>query len=158
MINGPRQAVAIAIVTDVYCDDPCAERAEIAEQFQRQLESVVNEPLNVEVKATGRGIHEVKDVIVDVLILDYGAAQFGATEMGRWQSRDARKWAEDHPGKILLLWTSFTKQLYETEWSQYDNLPNVIYRWEEPPLEADDDLMDHAFAAIAVWLGLIEDK
>jgi len=152
-------SVKVAIVTDVYADGIDEERAQILEEFEARLQDASREPVSVVLVASGRGIHEVKDKTCDVLIFDYGAAQFGATEMARWQANDAHKWAEDHPSSVLLLWTSFTKQIYEAEWGAYSNHANVIYRFESPPLEADDDdLFDHVFIAIAKWLGLLESE
>ena len=153
------QKVKIVIVTDVYCDEPEKERQEIAAAFKHQLEFVLGgERLDVFVMGTGRGVHEVADKTADVLILDYGAAAFGSRDMGIWQVRDGCRWAEEHPGRVLLLWTSHTNRLYKDELEQeYRHLTNVIYRFDEPLDYDHDNWGDPAFEAIARWLGLIED-
>jgi hypothetical protein len=150
------QIVRIAIVTDVYCDDPNAERQEIVTQFKGQLEDELDgDQVDVRVVASGRGVHEVADKNVDVLILDYGAATFGSRDMGIWQVGDGCRWAEEHPGRVLLLWTSFTNQLYKDELErEYGHLTNIIYRYEEP--YDLDDAGDPVLRAIAKWIGLVE--
>lgn len=150
--------VRIAIVTDSYMDGVDEERQQIAETFESELRTALD---GADVRAitvgAGRGVHQVADKTCDVLILDYGAATFGCHDMGIWQVRDGCKWAEEHPGRVLLIWTSFTQQLYREIEHKYRHLNNVIYHWSES-LEHDDmQGPNPAIIKVAQWIGLLED-
>jgi len=65
----------------------------------------------------------------DLLLLDYGGMYTaGAPDTAAYNIRYARKWAEEHPGKLLVLWSKFTGVAYRNEAEQeFGLLNNVCY-------------------------------
>jgi len=96
--------------------------------------------------------HDVADIDtkrVDLLILDYGGiAAHGAWDIAATNVRHVIQWAQDHPSSALLLWTDFTRKVYENEVKeQFGELPNIFLmgKWS---MAAED------MQAAVQWLGI----
>lgn len=92
--------------------------------------------------------HGMKDFnkSVDVLVIDYGGMDiFGSPAMAREQVRLACKWAEEHPGKVLFLFTKHTSAIYKDELeSEFADLNNIIfcYNWDTYREDGYDKLVE----------------
>lgn len=51
---------------------------------------------------------------VDVLVVDYGGLHGAYGDIVYRYSDAVAKWADEHPGKLVVLWTSFTCNMYRT--------------------------------------------
>lgn len=67
---------------------------------------------------------------VDLLVIDYGAL-WQSSGLVEDFSRRVRRWADEHPGKLVVLWTSFTSSIYqrvfESEFLGHPFVPDKIY-------------------------------
>jgi hypothetical protein len=124
---------------------PEEERDEIIEM----LRITTLEGAEVKLVAYSNSVHGVTDTPMDLFVLDYGGMLPGADDMVRHQIRNAIKWAEDHPGKLLYLYTDFTRRWYQWEFDEnFSGLDNIVYRF------AHDHLGDEVEAKIRLWFGL----
>lgn len=98
---------------------------------------------------------EAKDKSPDMLVIDYGGmGDSGAWDAAQYQVRYACRWAEEHPGKPMVIWTVYTKDLYEGELEkQFGHLGNVFARYTN---EHYNDLP--FIERIAIWLGIKLDR
>lgn len=70
---------------------------------------------------------EIENTKVDILVIDYGGMTFGAMDTTIWQIRSACKWAQEHPSSLLIIWSSFTAEIYERELSEeFGKLTNFL--------------------------------
>jgi len=124
---------------------PEEERDEIIELLQ----ATTLEGANVKLVAYANWVHGVTGTPMDLFVLDYGGVLPGADDMVRSQIRTAIKWAEDHPGKLLYLYTDFTRNWYEREYDEtFGGHENIVYRFR------NDHLEDEVEAKIRQWFGL----
>jgi hypothetical protein len=83
----------------------------------------------------------------DIMIIDYGGISFGASDTAAFNIKFACKWAEDHPGKLLILWTVFTEMIYKNELEIYfGHLNNIVTRFSNNGEEN--------FGKIKQWFGI----
>lgn len=97
--------------------------------------------LKVELVVQGRGMHVLGDKDIDLLVFDYGgASSLGSDDTCLDQFETACKWAEEHPGRLLLLWTTFTVMLYRRGIKDNHQSANVLWRFDpnNTSQEADD--------------------
>lgn len=123
------RSIRVAIITDLGASDPDEERDMIADQLGDYLEA------NVSVVASGRSMSAVTLKTFDILVLDYGGASIHGTDnLAGWEIRAACEWAENHPGRVLLLWTTFTALEYGHELeAEFGHLDNVMVRFGTKP-------------------------
>lgn len=93
-------------------------------------------------------ITEVLESNPDLVIVDYGGmSTSGAYDTASWNINYLRGWAEDHPGKLIALWTYYTGVLYKQEFdAEFGHLGNVTY----PTGSSDSTVEDK----IKAWFGL----
>jgi len=141
------RAIKVAVVTDLGIHDPEEELEAIVRELQDYLEA------DVEVVVQGRGMHVVALKSFDLLVLDYGGASVagGTDDLADWQVRAACEWAEGHPGKVLLLWTTYTSLVYGHELEeQFGHLSNVMYRFGTKPWNCHGD-GEAVFESLKGW-------
>lgn len=133
--------VRLLVVTDNECD---LEDVELGFQVAH---------IPYEIVQHERGVGLLSDKDGDTLIIDYGgAAVFGVSEPARYEVRQACKWAEEHPGKPMVIWTGHTRMLYEWELQdQFGHLPNVLSRFAPGKFMGEDPVF---WAQYRQWLGL----
>jgi hypothetical protein len=51
---------------------------------------------------------------MDVLVVDYGGLHGGYGDAVHRYGTSVAKWAEEHPGRLVVLWTPFTSTLYRS--------------------------------------------
>ena len=74
-------------------------------------------------------ITEVLGSNPDLVIIDYGGMYTsGGSDTASWNINYVLSWAENHPGKLVALWTHFTGVLYKQEFEAvFGHLDNVTY-------------------------------
>lgn len=73
---------------------------------------------------------EEKAQHADVLLIDYGGMAIGATSACADQIRWVCEWAKEHPGKLVILLTMFTAEIYFDELdSEFGECDNIITRY-----------------------------
>ena len=108
-----------------------------------------------ELVAHGNDLRAVQDKDIDVLIIDYGGMSvYGSFESAEYNIRRACEWAEEHPGKLMVIWTPFTARAYEGELQdRFGHLDNILMRYDS------EHYYDHGFIErIAVWTGETLDR
>lgn len=76
---------------------------------------------------------EEKSARADLLLIDYGGMALGATDMCASQIRWVCEWAKEHPGKLVILLTMFTAEIYFDELDQeFGECDNIITRYCDP--------------------------
>jgi len=64
---------------------------------------------------------------IDIVILDYGGVLPGADDMVRGQLRAAWQWAEEHPSKLMIVYSLYTWRMYSDEMNEaFGELANVV--------------------------------
>lgn len=134
--------VRVGIITDFPMSmTPEEERAEIVttlSEYGLEISEVV----------ASFDITEVLKSNPDLVIVDYGGmSTSGAHDTASWNINYLCRWAEDHPGKLVALWTYFTGVLYRRELkAEFGHLSNVTY----PTGSSDSTVEDK----IRTWFGL----
>ncbi|MHB0922582.1 MAG: hypothetical protein ACYC3H_01280 [Bellilinea sp.] len=72
---------------------------------------------------------------LDLLVIDYGGLSgMGSDGMVTFQVKAALQWAKEHPGALLIIWSSYTWRIYHYELEQeFGHLDNVKFRY--PPTD-----------------------
>lgn len=68
----------------------------------------------------------------DLLVIDYGGLSArGNTASANAQIWKACKYAEDHPGALVVIWTRYTADVYERELrAEFAGVQNIVARFE----------------------------
>jgi len=85
----------------------------------------------------------------DILLIDYGGMSInGAPGAATSQIMQACEWAESHPGKLMVIFTAFTSEVYNDELkSEFGHLNNIVSLCEFPDYKED-------FTKIKKWFSL----
>lgn len=77
---------------------------------------------------------EEKSVYADVLVIDYGGVVgMGSSFLVSSQIQFVCEWARDHPGKLVILLTMFTAEIYLNEFKEeFGKCDNIIPRYCDP--------------------------
>jgi hypothetical protein len=105
----------------------------------------------------------LKEKEVDMVVVDYG----GMSLMGGWDTAKANigyvcQWAEDHPSKAVLIWTTYTALVYQDELEeQFGELKNIFFRFPDDPhhllrVQDFDDHRNRLRKELRVWFGVEE--
>ena len=97
-------------------------------------------PDKIETVAIANGFHVLKDKTFDLLVVDYGGiVAHGAWDTAEWQLRRVLEWAREHPGGIVLLFTFYTKKVYEGELErEFGHQDNVLMRYRDSGTEDEE--------------------
>jgi len=96
---------------------------------------------------------------LDLLVIDYGGLSgMGSDGLVTAQVNEALFWAQEHPGALLIIWSSYTWRIYHYELEeQFGHLGNVKFRY--PPTEHYVDLdneeryQNEMEDAVRLWFG-----
>lgn len=141
----------VAIVNDYATDDVEQEQQEILENLSLYLSDIEF------VIGSASFTEELLSRSFDVLILDYGGVSAGAQGLVDFQIRTACKWAEEHPNKLLILWTDHTAWEYEQGLKEeFPDLANIFYRFGQPFSYSADNSDETFGKAVRLWFGQTE--
>ena len=102
------------------------EPEEEAESIAKYLAELYGIALNYTVTTGAQLLDEVKP---DLVILDYGGAMMGYGDTAFNQVDYVLKWAEEHPSKLVLIYTLFTTWMVHEIQEDIDPLDNVLF-WD----------------------------
>lgn len=114
--------------------DPLASGlADPEQEIQEIFEKLKSWGLPVELKVSGHGMQLFKERL-DILVIDYGGLSIGAGDTAAFQVREAVRWAQEHPGSVLTLWSKHTWRIYHYELEEeFPPLENLLFYY--PPTE-----------------------
>ena len=108
----------------------------------------------VKLVASGEHMGVINRKNIDLLILDYGGMLPGAYGVQVSQIRAACEWAENHPGKIMIIWSSHTREIYIDELEEhFGDLDNIRFRFKS---RFGSDLNTEMFDELKLWYGIGE--
>ena len=100
----------------------------------------------------GDGLAFAKIPDVDLLLVDYGGLH--ASYSGAWDTygHEVKRWADEHPGKPVLLWSAFTAACYSASFEGFEReAGNVMSRYAGAwDFDGYPDLWDR----LRSWLGV----
>jgi len=136
--------IRVAIIADRATTNWEEDVAEMFEAIKFRLPTA-------ELAVKGNGLHVIDGQTIDLLVLDYGgAAVYGDLTAAEQQLRVACEWTENHPGKVLVIWTTFTAKIYELELAaEFGHLGNVLFKYH-----ADHSYDDGFYNALTQWYKL----
>ena len=127
--------IRVAWVNDIVGSAGRTAEEEAAEEFQRLQQDL---GYKLEMVAHSRFVRSVDQVDIDVLVFDYGGASGSYSDTPQTQLELSCQWAQEHPGRLVLLYSSFTGRMYErlVKHEAYKELEsdNVMY-WHLPGYE-----------------------
>ena len=89
----------------------------------------------LELVAHDRFMENVDRLDIDLLVVDYGGASSSYSDTPWTQLESACRWAQEHPGRLVLLYSAFTGKMYERlvkyESAKELESENVMY-WHLP--------------------------
>jgi len=118
------------IITDPMGDETSQE---IVEQLAK---STKIKPEQFQILCHTQGVTEEvegKSSHADLLVIDYGGMMPGSSDMVSSQIRWVCNWAREHPGKLAILFTMYTADIYIDEFEeQFGDCDNIIARYCDP--------------------------
>jgi len=124
--------IKVAWVNDIVSSLGRTPEEEAAEEFQ-MLQEILG--YRLEMVARDRFVENVEQIDIDLLVFDYGGAASSYSDTPWTQLEAACRWAQEHPGRLVLLYSSFTGRMYEdlVKHEAYQELKsdNVMY-WHLP--------------------------
>ena len=107
----------------------------------------------VEIAQTASNMMEVYRGRFELLVIDYGGlSTMGGSHAGM-QVWSACKYAEDHPGSLVVLWSKFTERIYRGELeAEFGLLDNVLLRYAKE--ESGYEKTERFNAKIQAWFGV----
>lgn len=92
---------------------------------------------------------------VDLLLVDYGGLHNAYSAAWDRYGRSVRRWADEHPGKPVVLWTAFTVACYKATFDEFDReAGNVLARYADA---WDWDGFPDIWERLRGWLGVPAD-
>lgn len=90
----------------------------------------------------------------ELLIIDYGGLSTMGGSHANMQVWTACKYAEDHPGTLVVLWSKFTERVYRGELREtFGHLTNVLLRFEQNET-VYDNAPERFGKMIKAWFGV----
>ncbi len=143
--------IRIAIVVDSMAGFVITPEQEIEEIIE--FLTVKCFPISLVAGGEHMGIIDGKSV--DLLIIDYGGLGPGAGGLAVSQIRAACEWAENHPGKIMIIWSNFTREIYIDELEEhFGDLDNIRFRFKK---RFGADINEELFDELKLWYGADSD-
>lgn len=86
-------------------------------------------PISIVTKSTALN-SEIMKTSYDLMVIDYGGLSAGSST-GRMQVDAACRYAENHPGCLVVIWTGYTSYIYEDELEEkFGHLDNITKRYD----------------------------
>lgn len=119
------------IKTVIIVDPMGSGSEEPKEEIASIIDTLTNDwNLPIDVIAAGEGALTLEDQNADLVIIDYGGMLGRNTTNSN--IRYVLEWASNHPGKLVILWTEFTYQIYHCEFSEeFSDRDNILCRYSE---------------------------
>lgn len=93
-----------------------------------ELELWTKRPFEVVWHGTEREMPKMPDV--DLLLVDYGGLHHAYGDAIEVYGRAVKRWADEHPGKLVLLWTAFTAACYKAVFEDFQSgEANILMRY-----------------------------
>jgi len=133
--------IKVAWVNDARGSYKCTPEEEV-EEGVRELTKDLGYKLDL--VAHSRFMENVDRLDIDLLVFDYGGASGAYSDTPWTQLEAACRWAQEHPGRLVLLYSSFTGRMYQNlvkyESAKALESENVMY-WLLPGFRhsVDDD-------------------
>jgi len=124
------------------------------EELARMVRDLEREGIKPEIVFDIRYPPGATEPIPDLLIIDYGGmSAMGAHGIALFNVKHALKWMDDHPGKLIIIWTMFTEYLFKEaiEEMEIKERNNVILIGS---LKMDE--LDEAWSKVRLWFGIDE--
>ena len=133
------------------------EEADFIARYMAEVHGVVLDYIH---STAAQAIKEVKPHLV---ILDYGGASIGYGDAGYSQIEYVLKWAEDHPSKLVRIYSLFTTWVVHEIQEDIEPLDNVLF-WDPSekeyrrslPWEEREEHQEELALKIRHWYGLPE--
>ena len=143
--------IKVGIVVDSMAGFDLTPEEEIEEIMEYLM---IGAKLPVQLVAGGEHMGVINRKSIDLLIIDYGGMLPGAYGVQVSQIRGACEWAENHPGKIMIIWSNFTREIYIDELEEhFGDLDNVRFRFKS---RFGSDLNTEMFDELKLWYGIGE--
>jgi len=140
--------IRVGIVNDWMTQDNMTMEEEAEYIFEELKETFLGADL--ELAASGMGVHKVTERRLDLLVIDYGGVLPG-TDTPVHQIRAALHWGQEHPSGLVYLYTRHTRRIYEFELQEeFGELDNVEYRYDEDPRG------EEVRKRVRMWFGLTD--
>ena len=147
------------IVTD-YMGTLTQEPEEEAEDIARQFQQDYKIELDWTHQTAANNLDEVNPKLI---IIDYGGIMPGS-DTDLHQVRAVGKWAQAHPSRLVLIWTSFTSRIWkfdlEDEFDEMDNVllwePGGEYYHSSTPFDELQEHQQETILKIRYWYNIPE--
>ena len=97
--------------------------------------------IEAKVVTTGFGMHIMDRSDAEILVIDYGGMSIcGSGDVALRQVHEAIRWADEHPGGLLVIWSDFTASLYYEVKEGFKHLDNVVFRAGDTGREAIEQI------------------
>ena len=85
----------------------------------------------IKLVAVANGFHVLENKAFDLLVIDYGGvAAHGSWGVAEWQLRRVLEWAREHPGGLAVLFTAYTRKVYEGELErEFGHQDNILFHY-----------------------------
>lgn len=107
---------------------------------------------------TAIGVGTLDEIKPDLIIMDYGGAHGSYGNHGYVQVDAAIKWAQEHPSKLLLVYTQYTLYMVE-DVMDFKDLPDNVLPWSPDPSYTKlrwDKYQEEVALKIRHWYGIPE--
>lgn len=135
--------------------DPAGINPAVYEAETALLELKIIGLSDVEIVRIDENMMKMRKESLDLLIIDYGGlSMMGSTASGQINIWHACHYAEEHPGCLVVIWTTFTSRLYEAEMQEeFGHLDNIVVRYP------NDDKWGKRFPArLQTWFNITDCK
>lgn len=122
--KGIPESITVGIYTDF------SMTMEPEEEWAEMIEELEDIGLNIGGYKGSLAPQEILEYNPDLLIVDYGGMSVaGCSDTMTSNVRHFCRWAEDHPGKLMVVWTHTSTLFYRQELeSEFGHLNNIILR------------------------------
>lgn len=103
------------------------------EEVEDTVRFLIESKLPLNLVAWSTSFHVIDDYPnVDIVTLDYGGVLPGCEDMVKSQIRSVWEWAENHPTRLVIVYSTFTWTVYSQEMKdQFGELKNVMFRFSD---------------------------
>lgn len=118
----------VVIITDPFTDETPEQEA------QHIMDELENNGLGCDKVISGEGAYVLEEhPNTDLVVIDYGGISLGgAYDTAVSNVRYVCQWAEDHPNSVLIIWTEFTRSMYQDELGHtFGHLRNILFRYND---------------------------
>lgn len=142
--------IRVAWVNDIVGSLGRSPEEEVAEEIVELQEDL---GYKMDLVAHDRFMENVDQLDIDLLVFDYGGASSSYSDTPWTQLEAACRWAQEHPGRLVLLYTTFTGKMYRNllRYESAKNLgsENIMYWW--PPTYAGPDEDEAQKEHVKAW-------